>query len=95
MLFRDAGHVTTKRFEQPKCTFWSAVTCHRFGRMRPVAAMVGSTLRTDCGVKPPKTKAVTGGVPSAAAALGCSRHRTPKAGLPRPSPRLFCETFKE
>jgi len=32
----------------------------------------------DCGVKPPKTKAVTGGVPGAAAALGCSRHRTPK-----------------
>jgi hypothetical protein len=30
MLFRDAGHVTTKHFEQPKCTLWSAVT----GRQR-------------------------------------------------------------
>src|SRR5258705_9627490 len=46
-------------------TLWSAVTCHRFGRSRPVATNVSFELQEDMGVKPPKAKAVTG-------------HRTPK-----------------
>ena len=49
-------------------TLWSALTSQRFGRSRPVATMVRLNSRKDCGVKPPKTKAVTG-------------HRTPKRGL--------------
>jgi hypothetical protein len=71
----------------PESTFWSALTSQRFGRLRPVAAVrleykirrnAKSVLTEDDGDKSPKTKAVTGGVPGAAAALGCSRHRTPK-----------------
>jgi len=47
-------------------TLWSALTCQRFGRSRPVATTVRLKSVKDCGVKPPKTKAVTG-------------HRTPKS----------------
>ena len=49
-----------------RSTLWSALTCQRFGRLRLVATMVGLNSRKDCGVKPPKTKAVTS-------------HRTPKS----------------
>jgi len=48
---------------------WSAATCRSLGRLNSLA---GS------GVKPPQAKAVTAGVPGAAAALGWSSHRTPK-----------------
>ena len=61
-------------------SIWSALTCQRFGRSRPVAARVVLSHCKTYGVKPPKAKAVTGGIPSAAAALGCSRHRTPERG---------------
>ena len=47
---------------------WSELTSQRFGRSRPVAAMVHRDPGKDCGVRPPKTKAVTG-------------HRTPKRSL--------------
>jgi len=46
---------------------WSALTSQRFCRSRLVAARVHEKPRKDCGVKPPKTKAVAG-------------HRTPKNG---------------
>ena len=46
-------------------TLWSALTSQRFGRSRPVAARVRRNPRKDCGVRPPKAKAVPG-------------HRTPK-----------------
>jgi hypothetical protein len=46
-------------------TLWSALTSQRFGRSRPVAAMIRRNPRKDCGVRPPKAKAVPG-------------HRTPK-----------------
>jgi hypothetical protein len=68
---RDEGETSAK-------LIWSALTCQRFGRSRPVAATDHRNPSKDCGVKPPKAKAVTDGVPGAAAALGCSRHRTPK-----------------
>jgi hypothetical protein len=38
----------------------SALTCQRFGRLRPVAAPLRGSYRKNWGVKPPKTKAVTG-----------------------------------
>jgi hypothetical protein len=44
--------------------FWSALTCQRFDRLRPVATTVELSY-SSFGVKPPQTKAVTG-------------HRTPK-----------------
>jgi hypothetical protein len=46
-------------------TLWSALTCQRFGRSRPVAAVVRLNSMKGCGAKPPKAKAVPG-------------HRTPK-----------------
>jgi hypothetical protein len=45
--------------------FWSAVTCHRIGRLRLVATMAKRSPSKRQGVKPPQAKAVTG-------------HRTPK-----------------
>jgi len=36
--------------------FWSAVTCHRFGRSRPVATTVGLEALEGMGVKPPKNQ---------------------------------------
>ncbi|MCA1606997.1 MAG: DUF4019 domain-containing protein, partial [Acidobacteria bacterium] len=47
-------------------TIWSALTSQRFGRSRPVASVVQMNPARNCGVKGPKTKAVTG-------------HRTPKS----------------
>jgi hypothetical protein len=60
-------------------TPWSALTSQRFGRSRPVAAMFRLNSGLGFGVKPPKAKAATAGVPGAAAALGWSRRRTPKS----------------
>jgi hypothetical protein len=40
---------------------WSALTCQRFGRLRPVAAFrVSNACVRECGVRPPPAKAVTG-----------------------------------
>src|SRR6185295_12063271 len=46
--------------------FWSAATCRRFRRSRPVAASVSLKLLREWGAKPPEVKAVTG-------------HRTPNS----------------
>jgi hypothetical protein len=51
-----------------QAALWSAVTCHRFGRLRPVAAWGRLEFAAgSAGVKPPQTKALTG-------------QRTPKSG---------------
>jgi len=39
---------------------WSALTCQRFVRSRPVAASVCLSRLKECGVKLPQTKALTG-----------------------------------
>jgi hypothetical protein len=52
------------RFIRQTGCFWSSVTCHIFSRLRPVATFV-DWIHAGSGVKPPRTKAVTG-------------HRTPK-----------------
>jgi general stress protein 26 len=40
--------------------FWSALTCQRFGRSRPVATIARWEPLNALGVKPPRTKALTG-----------------------------------
>jgi len=39
-----------------KIRFWSAVTCHRFFRLRPVAAFVNELSAQKRGVKPPRSE---------------------------------------
>ena len=58
-------------------TLWSALTSQRFGRSRLVATRVRLNPVRSSGVKPPKSKAVTG-------------HRTPKMGLPFYSGPFTC-----
>jgi UDP-glucose 4-epimerase len=57
------------------------VTCHRFGPRRLDAADVLETQANHGRDRSRPNKALTGGVPGAAAALGCSRQRTPKRSL--------------
>ena len=61
-----------------RASLWSAPAWRRFGPSRLVAAMAHINSASDCGVKPPNTKAVTG-------------LRTPKRGTfgneTRPSPQ--------
>jgi hypothetical protein len=51
---KDEGELTLAT------TLWSALTCLRFSRSRPVATMIRLSAEKDFGVKPPKNKAVTG-----------------------------------
>jgi hypothetical protein len=67
---RDEGGTFGELIPQAwlESTLWSALTCQRFGRSRPVAAMVRRNPGKDHGAKSPKAKAVPG-------------HRTPKRGF--------------
>jgi hypothetical protein len=61
--------VNREKQRNDRCTLWSALTCQRFGRLRPVAVVtwnnrlfsaVGYSIVQDGGDRSPKTKAVTG-----------------------------------
>ena len=64
---------------EQKATLWSALTRRRF-RLRLEAALFEVNSITMHRDKSRLTKAATGGVPGAAAALGCSCRRTPRRG---------------
>jgi hypothetical protein len=59
-VFIKTSYLFRKSLRRIAVQIWSALTCQRFGRSRPVATYGWLIAGQACGVRPPQTKALTG-----------------------------------